>query len=291
MDLSLRSNENKIQLWLFLSLLGSSLEPVLVKYFSPNVSPLSLIVLKSLVAGLLIIPFYGRFRKLGKPTYLPLFQVSALAFVTNGLIFLALQTIPATTLITIITVTPLLVALLNHKRGKARLTLQFVLAFLAVFIGVILTLEVLYKDASFSLNLGIGVALLSVITSALYRLKMDTLTNEINPFTVSVALFVFNGLTSLLILPFTDIPKEAIPFGIWLGLAGVVANISFLYAIKHLGSTRVSILSVMQRPIAVVFGAILLKEIISEIQVLGMFLIFVGKYFARMKPVAVKSQG
>lgn len=288
MDLSYRENDNKIQFWLFLSLLGSSLEPVLVKYFKPDISPLGLIVLKSLASCLLMIPFYGKLRTLSKKNIIPLFQVSSLAFITNGMIFLALKNIPATTLITIITVTPLLVALLNHVKGKAHITAQFLLAFLAVFVGVILTLEVLVKDASFSLNVGIGVALLSVITSAFYRLKMDSLTKDIDPLSISASLFAFNGLTSLFILPFTDVPRNVIPFGIWLGFAGMIANVFFLYAIKYLGSTRVSILSVIQRPIAVIFGAILLNELISPLQMAGMFLIFVGIYFAKMKPVQQK---
>lgn len=291
MDLSFRSEETKVQVWLFLSLLGSSLEPVLVKFFRPDIGPLGLIVLKSLAASILMIPFYGRLKTLSKANLRPLIQVSLLAFITNGLIFFALQSIPATTLITIITVTPLLVALLNHFKGKSQITAQFLISFVVVFVGLILTLEVLLKDASFSLNLGIGVAILSVITSAIYRLSMDTLTKEIDPLSVSACLFAFNGITSIFIFPFVDVPIDVVPFGIWLGLASVIANIFFLYAIKHLGSTRVSILSVLQRPLAVVFGALLLKEIISPMQILGMALIFVGIYFARMRPEAVKAQG
>lgn len=290
MDLSLNSNESKVQFWLFLSLLGSSLEPVLVKFFNPAISPLALIVLKSLVAGLLMIPFYPKLKAVNKNNMIPIFKVSTLAFITNGLIFLSLQSIQATTLITIITATPLLVAVLNHKKGKGQITPQFILAFGVVFIGVILTLEVLLNDTSFALNLGIGVAFLSVITSALYRLNMDILTKEIDPLSISASLFAFNGVLSLFLLPVVDIPRSVIPFGIWLGFAGMIANVFFLFAIKHLGSTRVSILSVIQRPIAVIFGAILLKEIVSMMQIVGMVLIFIGIYFAKLQPAAVKVQ-
>lgn len=284
MDLRYNGTDRKIQFWLFLSLLGTSLEPVLVKYFQPAISPLGLIVLKSLVAGVLAAPVYKRLKNLQSVQLLPLFQVSALAFITNGLLFLSLKSIPATTLITIITTTPLLVAVVNHLRGRDQITIQFLLAFLAVFLGVLLTFEVMLKTSTIDLNIGIGYALISVITSALYRLKMDHLTREIEPLTVSGSLFAFNGAMSLLILPFVEISGDVIPFGIWLGFAGIVANIAFLFAIKHLGSTRVSVLSVIQRPLAVILGIFLLKEFVSTLQILGMVMIFIGIYFAKMKP-------
>lgn len=288
--LDLNSDQKKVQVWLFLSLLGSSLEPVLVKLFKPEISPISLIVLKSLSASVLMLPFYGKLRKLSKVDIVPVIQVSILAFITNALIFLSLQTIPATTLISIITTTPLLVALLNHKMGKGKVTAQFLVAFLVVFTGVILTLEVLVKDTSFTLNFGFGLAFISVITSALYRLNMDTLTKKIDPISISASIFAFNGILSFFLLPIVQIPEKVIPFGIWLGFAGMIANVFFLYAIKHLGSTRVSILSVIQRPIAVIFGAVLLKELVSMVQIVGMVLIFSGIYFAKLAPAPVKVQ-
>lgn len=288
MDLTKDGTDRKIQFWLFLSLLGSSLEPVLVKYFQPGISPLGLIVLKSLAACVLAAPLFKRLRNLRRSNLLPLFQVSSLAFVTNGLLFLSLKSIPATTLITIITTTPLLVAVVNHLRGKDQITIQFMLAFLAVFFGVLLTFEVMLKTSSIDLNIGIGYALVSVMTSALYRLRMDSITQDIEPLTVSGSLFAFNGVMSILILPFVEVPKEVIPFGIWLGFAGIVANVAFLFAIKHLGSTRVSVLSVIQRPLAVILGVILLREFVSTLQIVGMVMIFAGIYFAKMKPVPVR---
>lgn len=288
MDLTKDGTDRRIQFWLFLSLLGSSLEPVLVKYFQPGISPLGLIVLKSLAACVLAAPLFRRLRNLRRSNLLPLFQVSSLAFVTNGLLFLSLKSIPATTLITIITTTPLLVAVVNHLRGKDQITVQFMLAFLAVFFGVLLTFEVMLKTSSIDLNIGIGYALVSVMTSALYRLRMDSLTQDIEPLTVSGSLFAFNGVMSILILPFVEVPKEVIPFGIWLGFAGIVANVAFLFAIKHLGSTRVSVLSVIQRPLAVILGVILLREFVSALQIVGMVMIFAGIYFAKMKPVPVR---
>lgn len=288
MDLNILSKENKIQIWLFLSLLGSGLEPVLIKLFRPEISPLSLIVLKSLVGCCLIFPFIGRINNLHKADFIPLFQVSILAFVTNALIFISLQTIPATTLITIITITPLVVAVMNHRRGIGKLSVQFLFAFITVFAGVLLTIEVFGKKTELIINSGLGIALVSVLTSAFYRIKMDTLTNQIDPFSISVSLFFFNGLLSLCFLPIVTISEKVISFGIWLGFAGVTANIFFLYAIKHLGSTKVSILSVIQRPLAVIFGAILLKEMITPMQFSGMMLIFGGIFFAKTKPFSSK---
>ena len=281
--------DSTTELWLFLSLLGSSLEPVLVKFYSPAISSLGLIVLKSLVGFILMIPLYGKLRDLPKKELTGLVQVSLLAFITNALIFLSLETLPATILITVITTTPLLVGVINHKKGKIQITPQFILAFAAVFIGIVLTIEMISQSNSKWSQFGLAIAFVSVITSSFYRIKMDTLTQNLNPLTISAFLFAFNGILSILILPFVTVnSKGSLSLAIWLGFAGVMANIAFLYAIKHLGSTRVSVLSIIQRPIAVLLGVVLLNERLSILQATGMLLIFIGIYYAKPKKVAIE---
>lgn len=283
LDMKLTKDESLIKVWLVLSLLGTSLEPVLVKFFNFPISALSLVVLKCLFGALFMSPLYGRLKLLPRTQYRSVIHVSVLAIITNGLIFLSLQYIPVTIIITVITTTPLLVGFLNHLRGREQITSQFLLSFLAVFLGVALTINLLEKGVNNLSLIGIGIVVASVITSASYRIKMDTLTSGISPLTISASIFFVNGIISLTLLPFIDIPYRAIPLGAMLSLAAIMANIAFLYAIRSLGSTRVSILSVMQRPIAVILGAIMLEEVISSTQAMGMIMIFVGMFFAKNK--------
>lgn len=281
--------QSKITVWLFLSLLGTGLEPILVKYFALPVSPMALIGLKSLIGGLLMLPFYGRLRGLSSAKAIPIVQVALLALVTNGLLFVALSHIPTTVLITLCTTTPLIVGLANHKRGREDVSLQFLVAFCAVLVGVAMSIGGAVVGANTVSIIGAGIAFLSVLTSAAYRLKMDILTQQVDPLTVSAGIFAVNGLLSMCYLPVIGFPMSALPLAIWLAFAGVVANIAFLYAIKHLGSTRVSMLSLIQRPLAVIFGAFLLHEIITIPQMVGMGLVFVGIYLSKVRRLVVKS--
>lgn len=283
LDLKTSVTNGQVTFWLFLALLGTSIEPVLVKYFNPPISPFGLIVLKSIAGSILMSPLYGRLRKLPLKNMLPILWVSALAFGTNGLVFLSLIYIPATVVVTIITTTPLLVAIVHHLRGTTKLTPFFIFSFLIVITGVILTIR-LFEGATYSWsNMGILIAFTAVITSAFYRLSMEGLTRQIRPLDISCGIFLTNGIVSILFLPMVDIPTETITFGAWLGLAGAIANISFLLAIKHLGAIRVSMLSLIQRPLAVITGAFLLKENLSQLQQIGILLIFVGIFLEKLQ--------
>lgn len=280
----IKGSEDKIvTFWLFISLLGSSMEPVLIKYFNLPVSPLSLLVLKSLVAGILILPLYSRLRTLSREILITSIPVALLAFLTNGLLFLALQTLSATVLITLITITPLIVGVVNHWRGSERIGYSFVVAFCLVFLGVGLTVDLVISRSTDLAQAGIVFVLISVLTSTMYRIRIDDLTKTMSPFNLSCSLFIINAIFSLLLFPFASIPSEAVPLGIWLGFAGVMANIAFLSAIKVLGSTRVSFLSVLQRPLAVGLGAILLSEVVSMKQFVGMSMVFGGVYLSKKR--------
>lgn len=286
LDMIKSSEEKVITFWLFISLLGSSMEPVLIKYFNLPISPLSLLILKSLVGGVLILPLYSRLRTLSSEVIVSAIPVALLAFLTNGLIFLALQTLSATVLITLITITPLLVGIFNHWRGSERIGYAFVIAFCLVFLGVGMTVDLVISRSDELAQAGILFVLISVLTSSIYRIRIDDLTKKISPFNLSCSLFIINALFSLLLFPFASIPSEAVPLGIWLGFAGVMANIAFLAAIKVLGSTRVSFLSVLQRPLAVALGALLLSEVVSMKQLVGMSMVFGGVYLSRKRPVS-----
>lgn len=287
MDMKENKFPEPISVILFVSLIGTSLEPVLVKYFSFGISPFSLILLKSMFGGFLFLPFIKKLKQIPTNKFPDLFFVSALAFITNALIFFSVERIPASVLITIISSTPVIVGFINFRRGTVELSLKFAFAFVFVMFGIILTLNSMSFRSQNWAMLGVLFALASVLTSTLYRIKMDDLTQETNPVLISTFLFTTNGLVSLIFIPFIQVPTGVWPFTLWLGITAVVANIAFLYAIKHLGSTRVSMLSIIQRPFAVLFGAILLNEVISIEQIIGMIFIFVGVYYAKAKKINV----
>ena len=285
MDLEKDPNPDLVSGLLLLALFGSSLEPILVKYFSYSIDPVALMGLKSFFGGLVFLPFLKNLKRISRNNLPSLIYISFLAFITNVFIFLAIKSIPASILITIIASTPAVVGIINYYRKTVAIDITFIFGFVSVMIGIILTVNsMLFRPEPWAIS-GLVFAFISVVTSSAYRLKMDQLTQAVNPILISTFLFTFNGFISLPILTLYEIPNKIWPFAIWLGISGVIANIAFLFAIKHLGSTRVSILSVLQRPMAVILGAIILYEVVTIDQIIGMILIFVGAYFAKANKI------
>ena len=70
------------------------------------------------------------------------------------------------------------------------------------------------------------------------------------------------------------------------------ANVAFLFALALLGSTRISIINILQRPAIIVAAAIILREPLSISQGVGVILVLVGVQLAqvkRKKKVAVEA--
>ena len=277
---------NSATIWVALTLFASAAEPLIVKFaYQASASPVHLTVLKLIFGGLFIAPIYRQMRWIGRDGLKQIVLPSALYISTYGLIYWALVTMPASSVITIISGTPARVALINQRRGLEQSTLKFWLGVLACFIGILLTIGALENDFGTSSYLGALLALGSVVTSALYRTRMDKLTKKIPPIVVSGYLFGFNTLAGLLALPFIlPIPSSTVPVALVTGLIAAVANVAFLSALSLVGSTRISVLTALQRPIVVITAALILAEPISPLQVVGIVLVLAGVQMAKVVP-------
>ena len=277
--------------WLFLALIGSSLEPVLVKLFNFPISPIQLMGLKSICGSIIILPAYKQIKKIPKEFITSLTIISFLAFLTNTLIFFSLQTIPASILITIISSTPALVSLINYKQGKVEISTKFIYGFSISFLGVIFTVNSFPAHINEGFYTGIFFAIASVICSAAYRIKVDNLSGLVAPLSITTFIFLVNGIASLFLISSIEFSVPLIKFGFWLGLAGLLANIAFISAIHIIGSTRVSILTLIQRPIVIILGVFTLNEYFKAEQVLGMLMILIGVYFSKAKKKQIQFLG
>jgi drug/metabolite transporter (DMT)-like permease len=117
---------------------------------------------------------------------------------------------------------------------------------------------------------GLFLALLAMLASATYRIKMDQITRVIEPIAASASLFIVNACVGLLALPWIPlIETKVVPSVIWIALAGVVANVAFVRALSTLGSTRISILTLLQRPLIILISIPILGEIPTMISCRG----------------------
>jgi drug/metabolite transporter (DMT)-like permease len=267
-------------------IVSSSIEPVLAKigyrYF---VTPCQLLILRFLVGGIVVLPLVKRYRWIGWKNTMSLLWLGLLLIITCGLVLVALKYLTAVIVITIITSTPAFVAIVNQMLGKEIVSRKFWIGFLLCFIGILLSLEI-HRGTSNSANfnmIGLLCAFGSVILSTIYRTKLDDATRMFPPMQVSTYMFIMDGVIGLFFLPIVwPLSGKTWIIGTVIGIAAAVANISFLLAIYFIGSTRMSVIGLLQRPIVIVCAALILKEPLSAVQITGIILVIAGIQMAKV---------
>jgi len=275
-----------------LCLISSSIEPIITKagYRFP-ITPFQLLFIKFLVGGIVILPLTRKFEWIGFKGLGSMVIAGLLLMTTSWLVLLSLKYLTAIVVITIITTTPAFVGIVNQFLGKDVLGRKFWLGFFIAFIGILLSIEI-HKVGELSFSfIGLLSVFVSVITSTIYRTRLDDLTKDYTPVMVSNYMFIIDALISICFLPFVwPIPNVAIGIGLVIGIAAALANITFLWAIHLMGSTKMSIIGLLQRPIVIICAALILKEPLSLIQITGIVMVFIGIQMAKVikkKPVSM----
>lgn len=279
---SILKSDASVTLWLTAAIFAASAEPIIVKLgYAAGVQPLQVFVLKNCFAAVVVLLLTRKIVWVGLKQLPRLMLLAFLLFCTNGLILLSLTMVPAVVVMTLVTTTPALVAIINSALGRDKLTLKFWGGFALCLIGVVLMLEVKSLAGN---PLGILAVLTAVITSSIYRVQMETATKTINPLVVSSYQFPFNVLLCIPLMFFTPtLNCEALKVGAIVGSGAALANVAFLSAMALIGSTRVSIISLLQRPLLLVLAVVVLNEPASAMQIFGIVLTFLGVQSAQVK--------
>jgi len=269
-------------------LVSSSVEPILAKLgYRSFATPYQLLIIKFLVGGITVLPFAGKFRWVGSAGFKRIVWLALYLMLISALVLLALKELPAIIVITIITTTPAFVAIVNQMFGKEVLSKNFWPGFCICFTGILLSLEIhkaWHAEGSEALHpSGLLFAFGSVIISTIYRTRLDEATRDFTPLLVSTYMFVINGIISLIMIPsILPVPGKIWVIGLIVGIAAAAANLSFLWAIHLMGSTRMSVIGLLQRPIVIICAALILKEPLSIIQITGIILVLVGIQMAKV---------
>ena len=258
---------------LLLTLLAASLEPVLAKLgYAWGVDPWQLLYLKSLMGALLVIPLLLRHRPAARAV-----PAALLLLLTSACLLWAVRRLPAATVVTLASTTPAFVVLLNREKT----TIPFWSGLLACLVGVVLSLGWDIQANSLDM-LGLLFVAVAIASSSLYRTMLQTTAGALSFWQVSTTLFLVHGLLAVLAGPcLRPIPAGGYLLGLWLGVAGVAANLSFVYAVQLLGATRMSVFNLLQRPLVIVAAALLLGETLSLWQWLGVLLVLAGVRLAQ----------
>lgn len=267
--------------WITFALVAASVEPIVAKFaFKDQITAIQLIVLKAGLGGAVLFPFIFT-KLLDRATLLRLVPVGILLFATNSLTLFALSQISVVLLITIVTTTPALVGIANSILGRDELSRKYWLGFVLCFVGIVMTLE--YRDLAVN-TWGLVSAFAAALSSTIYRVRMEIICEKQAPVEAAGITYFVQGLITLAFLPFAmPFPKESFYFGAWIGISAALANIAFVSALNLVGSTRVSVLTMIQRPLLIVAAAMFLKESVNTYQIVGIILVMVGIQLAEVK--------
>lgn len=283
-------HSHKDNLWITLALLIGAAEPILAKYgLRGAVSPLQIFAVRNIVAALVLAPAFSRGEILTQKSWTKIIPVSLLLMTTGLCTLVALKFLSAVTVITVVTTTPAVVALINQRLGRDVLAPKFWMGFCLAFVGVIISLE----WDSFKVNpLGLVAVLVAVVTSSLYRVRMEDISEEFTPLIASTLSFGLIGVISgLFLFPFlAPLPSHSLPIATAIGVCAALANVAFITALNRVGATRLSIVAMVQRPLLIAAAALILREQPTLLQLFGIALVVIGMSYAKVTRVSKTGQ-
>ena len=288
------------KLWIVAALVLGAAEPIIVKYgYRGALEPIKFFLIRNIIGGLILAPIFFYLNK-RLPSNLQLFKrvipIAALLMTTALCTILALRNLSAITVLTIVTTTPALVALINQKLGRDILGKKFWLGFGLCFAGVILSMPL---GESFSGDwVGAAAVFIAIFSSSIYRIKMDEVTRDHDSIYIASYCFILLGALSILVLPLMlafapatgTITPHILSYGIVVGICAALANIAFIKALSLVGATRISIITMVQRPGLILIAALILHEIPTWLQAVGIALVVVGINFAKVSRAAITSK-
>lgn len=267
--------------WITFALIAASVEPIVAKFaFKDQITAIQLIVLKAGLGALVLFPFIAK-KLFDRQMLLRLAPVGILLFATNSLTLFALSQISVVLLITIVTTTPALVGIANTILGRDELSRKYWVGFALCFAGIVMTLE--YRDLTVNMW-GLLAALAAALSSTIYRVRMEIICEKQAPVEAAGITYFAQGIITMALLPLAyPLPEKSFFFGAWIGISAALANIAFVSALNIVGSTRVSVLTMIQRPLLILAAALFLKESVNAIQIVGIVLVMVGIQMAEVK--------
>lgn len=283
---AIESRESLIEkIWILAALILGASEPIIVKYsYSGGLGPYQFFIIRNIMGGIVLLPvlIYFHLRQPEQEKVVkPIIPIALLLMTTSLCTLLALRSLTAVTVLTVVTTTPALVAVINEKLGRDILGNKFWLGFWLCFVGIVLSMPFDNFSGDW---LGTGAILIAVFSSGFYRVKMDEITRVHNSVYVSAVCFVVLALGSLCFLPFIGkLSSYDIFYGVIVGICAALANVAFIKSLSLVGATRISVITMIQRPAFILIAALILHEVPTILQFLGIALVVAGVNFAKVK--------
>lgn len=199
---------------------------------------------------------------------------------SSSLYFMSCNYIHSGLAMVIFFIYPGLVAVLNWLLYRAQITKIYFSSFALITLGIIFLADL--SDVQINLY-GIFLAILSGLTYAVYLILSKKQFSELSPLvgslTVSIGSTILFLALSLLNKGSIVMPSDAVTLAYCIGngfIATALPMFLMLIGLKYISSTKASILSVSEPVFTVICGCILLGEILSLQQMIGIIIVLTG---------------
>lgn len=263
--------------------------------YNTGLESISLLTLQYIIAVLLM--FAAAFIKnikILRVTLKELWHLAVLGIVGNTLMtvfyYNAFEYLPVAMVAMLLYTYPLMVFLYLWIFKGEKITSRKTLALILAFLGCILTLNIFNGQLAYSF-VGVLYGLMSAVFYSFMNVYSETKLSKVQP----LAINAYSTLFSLLSLMAYKFPKflftnelsmSGLKYTIILALFCEIIPLTLLYAsIKLIGSLKVSIISNLEIPTAMVISLFLLREKVLTVQLLGSALIIAALYLVKERNI------
>jgi len=254
---------------------------------------ISLLTIQYIIAVTLM--FIGAFLKDNRKLYISkkqLLDMVVLGTVGNTLMtifyYMAFEYLPVAMVTMLLFTYPIMVFVYSLFAKKQKIGIRKIVAIASAFLGCILTLNIFSGEVRYSIK-GIIFGLLAAVFYTFMNLYSEKKLENVDSLLINAYSTLFS-LISLIIYKWPSflfngqITLESLTYIIILAVCCEIVPLTLLYAsIKHIGSLKVSIISNLELPTAIIVSFVILKESVSIMQIIGALLIFYAVHLTRIE--------
>lgn len=193
--------------------------------------------------------------------------------------YMAFEYLPVAMVTMLLFTYPIMVFVYSVFFEKQKIDIKKIIAILAAFLGCILTLNIFSGELRYSMK-GIIFGLLAAVFYAFMNLYSEEKLENVDALSINAYSTLFSLITLIVyrwpgFLLKDQIRLEGLTYIIALAVLCEIVPLTLLYAaIKHIGSLKVSIISNLEIPTAIIVSFVILKESVSIMQIIGAGFIF-----------------
>lgn len=275
-------------LFVVISALGFGISSILVKLaYNYQVTPVQLLTIQNLFATLILwllaVIFYPSALKINKKQLSQLLVQGLLGnLLSSLLLFLALQRIPASIVITLFFTYPAFVNILAYVFFQEKITSYRWFSLVLTFLGIILTINIFQCSLEKLTLPGILYSLAAALASAFFSLYSQRVLKSIRTLTTTIYPISFATLLLCLVSPPLYLFRGQIGWQVILlalalsTVSTIIPLFSLFKGISLIGASHSAIVSTTELPFALFLAYLVLGERILWLQLLGALFIVIS---------------